>query len=485
MQEYRRKDLDLSTRIFLGIEMLYPAEVRGWGWANELAQEYGISRSLLYQFKDRVQEALAAAMKPRPVGRPVQDKSLVIDRDYLRQAIAVMPLLTGSVRNIQLGLELLFGVQRSIGHISQTLQAAGAAAAAQNNGLCVPLPVLGEADEIFAGRQPCLTVVDGRSFLVLNLTAAAGRAATHWGLTCLDLAAQGIVFQDLAADGARGIRAGLQQAELAVPLRPDWFHLLREGKRLANRLEKNAYKAMRTAEKAIRAAQEAKQPTKRQGRPLKVELTPAEAIQKETQALATYDNCCWLLAEVQQALEPITKQQRLQVPEQALQVLETASELFQTLPGKSLPDFAQHLQDHLDELLAPLHWLYETLIPWCQKLPADLEAWILTSWRYDPHRLETIPAHWQSKATAIWDAFALFQRSSSLAESLHSWLRPYLTIHRGMPEWLFPLLQLFWSHHVFSRGKRAGYSPLQLAGVENVPSLAGAFDNLFADLSLA
>ena len=30
MLEYRRKDLDLSTRIALGVEMLVPAEVRGW-----------------------------------------------------------------------------------------------------------------------------------------------------------------------------------------------------------------------------------------------------------------------------------------------------------------------------------------------------------------------------------------------------------------------------------------------------------------------
>jgi len=76
------------------------------------------------------------------------------------------------------------------------------------------------------------------------------------------LEAQGVVFQDLAADGARGIRAGLQDAELAIPLRPDLFHLLREGKRLANRLEKAAYKAMRIAEKALRAEQEASQPAK-------------------------------------------------------------------------------------------------------------------------------------------------------------------------------------------------------------------------------
>ena len=479
MLEYRRKDLDLSTRILLGIEMLSPAEVRGWGRASELAEAYGISRSMLYQIKDRVQEALEAALKPKPVGRPAEENLLRVDREMVRRAIAVMPVLTGSVRNIQTGLELLFGVQRSVGYISQTLQAAGRAADHQNDGMRVPLPVLGEADEIFTGRKPCLTVVDGRSFLVLNLTKAESRDATHWGLTFLDLVDQGVVFQDLAADGARGIRAGLRDAELAVPLRPDLFHLLRDGKKVQNRLEKAAYKAIRSAEKTVRAKREANQPTKRKGRPLKVTLTAAEACQQETQAIATYDNFCWLLTEVHQALEPITNFPGLQDPLQAQQTLETAIELIHTLPGNSLSDFAQQLQDHLAELLAPLHWLYETLAPWRRNLPADLEAWILASWRQGIQRLEIVPAQWRRTAAAIWDAFALFHRSSSLAESLHSWLRPYLSIHRGMPDWLFPLLQLFWNHHVFARGKRAGSSPLQLAGVHDPPSLASAFNSLF------
>jgi hypothetical protein len=47
-----------------------------------------------------------------------------------------------------------------------------------------------------------------------------------------------------------------------------------------------------------------------------------------------------------------------------------------------------------------------------------------------------------------------------------------------MPRWLLPLLQFFWNHHPFQRGKRQGKSPLALAGVENVPSLAEALDLL-------
>jgi len=99
--------------------------------------------------------------------------------------------------------------------------------------------------------------------------------------------------------------------------------------------------------------------------------------------------------------------------------------------------------------------------------------------------VEDFPPQWRKTATAIWDALSLFHRSSSLAESLHSWLRPYLSIHRGMPDWLLPLLQLFWNHHIFTRGKRAGQSPLQLAGVEKVPSLASVFGNLFSEPNLS
>jgi hypothetical protein len=96
-----------------------------------------------------VQAALETALKPKPVGRPAEEKLLRIDRDMVRTAIAVMPVLSGSVRNIQMGLELILGVHRSVGYISQTLRAAGQAAERQHADVRVPLPVLGEADEIF------------------------------------------------------------------------------------------------------------------------------------------------------------------------------------------------------------------------------------------------------------------------------------------------------------------------------------------------
>jgi hypothetical protein len=342
---------------------------------------------------------------------------------------------------------------------------------------------LGEADEIFQGRQPCLTMVDGRSFLVLNLSAEQSRDATTWGTTLLDLQAHGVQFQDLAADGARGIRAGVQEANLAIPLRPDLFHLLRAGQHLTRRLEARAYRALETAERVRRAEQAARTPCRRRGRPLTVKMPRREAEAQAEQAIDHYEGLVWLLAEIRQALEPFDANGHLASAQQARQTLEVAAELLVSLNVPEVIAFAQRqLLGHLDELLAPLEWLEQTLRPWREALDAETEALIVWAWQ---HRqglaLEAgqgFPEPLRGVVIAFWQTLNLFHRSSSLAESLHSWLRPYLQVHRGIPSWLLPLLQLFWNHHTFRRGKRQGKSPLVLAGVENVPSLVEAMDSL-------
>lgn len=482
MSQYRIPELDVSTRLSLAIEMLLPIPHRPWGRVTELSQAHGVSRTFLYDLRERALQALMTALSPHKPGPKPETASLIVDKSFLDRAIAVLPMLKGSIRDIQWGLELLFGVHRSVGYISQTLQEAGAAAAASNASLSVPLPVSGEADEIFQGRRPCLTIVDGRSFLVLHLSPADSRDGTTWGLALLDLEGRGVRFQDLASDGARGIRAGLQEAELAVPLRPDLFHLLQDAQRVSRRLERAAYQAIQLADRARRAEQEAQVPKRRRGRPLKVALPREEAEAREAEAISTYDLWTWLIGEVRQALEPITPEGKLARVAEVRATVETAAELMRDLHHKEVTAFARELLDHLEELLAPLAWLEQSLTPWQEQVDSATEATILWAWQ---HRValgleagEGFPEPLRPAVQAYWEALSLFHRSSSLAESLHSWLRPYLQIHRGAPQWLLPLLQWFWNHHTFRRGRRAGKSPLELAGVGNAPSLAEALDQL-------
>ena len=482
MADYRLPEVDLSTRIMIALEMLQPIPQRKWGRATELKQTYGVSRTFLYDLRKKALDVLVEGLAPRTPGPQSQEGSLLIDRAFIQRAITVMPVLKGTVRDIQQGLHLLFGVQRSVGYISQTLTAAGEQATAYNLGITVPLPILGEADEIFQGRKPCLTLVDGRSFLVVNLTPAESRDGTTWGVTYLDLVERGIQFHDLACDGGTGLRAGVKEAELTIPLRPDLFHILQDAHRLTRCLEGAAYKAIETAERARRADLEARGIIRRRGRRLKIKVPLPQAEIEEAQAIEIFDNWCWLLGEVRLALEPLTPAHRIVSVAETRANIETAIALLKELPHPDITASAEDLEEKLPELIAPLEWLEQHLTPVLDGLDADTEAFIIWTWQHR-HELNLdidtdIPERLRSIVRAVWDILGLFHRSSSLAESLHSWLRPYLQIHRGMPQWLLPLLQLFWNHHTFERGKRAGSSPLELAGVEDAPSLAEVLDLL-------
>ncbi len=267
-----------------------------------------------------------------------------------------------------------------------------------------------------------------------------------------------------------------------VPLRPDLFHLLREAGRVGQRLERAAYRTIQEAERVRRAEREAQASKRRRGRPLKVEWSREEAESKEQQAIAIYDRFTWLVGEVRQALEPIDARGHWTPAAQARATVEAAATLLQELGVQEVSSFAQKLLEHLEELVAPLAWLEQSLSSWQAALDAETASFI--GWAY-LHRQalaldieKDFPPALRPAAQAFWETMALFHRSSSLAESLHSWLRPYLQIHRGMPGWLLPLLQWFWNHHPFQRGKRAGQSPIQLAGIGEALPLAEALEQL-------
>jgi hypothetical protein len=473
MAHYRLSHIDLSTRIALGMQMLDPE--REWGKVSELARQYGVSRKFLYKVAGRAQQALQNTLAPQQVGRKPQSTQVVVDNAFLERALLVLAtVLPGSMRGIQLTLELLFGRHYALGRLSETLQSYGDMARQYNVQLIVPNPVLGEVDEIFQGRQPCLTVVDGRSFLVLQLSPEQRRDATTWGVTFLELLERGVQFHDIASDGALGIQAGIRDAELAVPLRSDLFHLLRKAHSITRRLEAQAYRAIETTELARSIEQQAQEPKPRPGRPKRCKVSYAQAQLLESRAIERYDTWCWLLDELRQALRPFNAQGELTSSSEARQTLQTVAVLLKSMDVSKVRSFARlKVLGHLEELIAPLAWLEEALAPYRIGLEAEKEAFIVWAWQHrhtlniDVDDLPDVPV---DAARAFWSTLELFHRASSLAESLHSWLRPHLHAHRGMPDWLLPLLQLFWNHHTFQRGKRKGYSPVQLAGVEQALS---------------
>jgi hypothetical protein len=486
MAAYRLPALDLAIRTEIALEMCRPRTERGWGRVRELQRRYGVSRTWLYDLGARAAAGLASALAPQAAGRPVAAKPLLMDAALIDRFITVLPMTPGTVRGIQDGLALIFGVRRSVGYISAILTAAGAQAARLNRALCVPLPVLGEADEIFQGQHPCLTVVDGRSFLALNLAPAEHRDGATWGVTFLDLQAQGITFANLTTDQGTGLLAGVREAQLTMPLYADLFHPVYEGQRLTTRLEGRAYQAIAIAERLRRAETEAQAPQRRRGRPLTVSGTRPEAETAESQAIQRADAWGWLFTELRQALAPLTPQGGLQSVAAAQATAEAALALLREVDCAEITAYADKVARQLPALLAPLAALNQQLAVCCQQLGAATTALIGWAWQHRQTLALTIerdfPAALQPLVRTFWSALALYQRTSSLAESLHSWLRPFLSMHRGMPQWLLPLLQLFWNYHEFERGKRAGHSPMQGAGNADAPTLADMLEQLLRSM---
>ncbi len=481
MANYQLTHLDLSTRLELAGLMLNP--LREWGQVSQLAEQYGVSRKFLYGLAGQAHQALQSALLPKEPGRKAERNTLVVDDALIERMIAAcLTIVPGTIRPIQTLLAILFGVHRSTGSICQTAQRLGERALTYQRGLRLPLAALAEADEIFQGRQPCLTLVDGRSFLVLNLSAEAHRDATTWGCVLLDVQQQGVQLLDLASDGARGIRAGVEAAQLVIPLPPDLFHLLREAHHVTQRLEKRAYRAIEIAERARRAVAEQQASQKRRGRKLQVSIPLPQAEAEEQQALGRLSAWLFLLGEIRGALEPWNADGYLSDPQHVRQTLLTAIDLLRSLQNETVDTFADVLMDKLAELLAPLEWLGQRLAPWRSQMDRQTEAAVVWTWLHQQElglsAKDILAPNHQPLVTAVWEVLTLFHRSSALAESLHSWLRPYLQVHRGMPDWLLPLLQLVWNHHTFSRGKRVGDSPMTLAGISDPLTLNQLFDCL-------
>jgi hypothetical protein len=81
-----------------------------------------------------------------------------------------------------------------------------------------------------------------------------------------------------------------------------------------------------------------------------------------------------------------------------------------------------------------------------------------------------LPEAWRQAARvlmATWDRAA---RASSAVEGWHSIVRPHLAVHRTLTPGLLALLAVWHNHRVFTRGTHRGSSPLQLSGMQEVPS---------------
>ena len=227
--------------------------------------------------------------------------------------------------------------------------------------------------------------------------------APFWG--CSN---RGVLFHEVAADGALGIKAGMKAAGLKVPQRPDLFHLMQDGTKISQRLERNAYKAMATTIRAWNALDDFTSPNSKRGRPRHSKRSLEEAEALEEAAIDALDNWRWLLNQLRQALEPITPSGQIASTDAIRQRAQIITALMQQLGRKDVSEFATSATEKLDLLLAPICSLEQTLAPLRIDLDAESEFAIIRGWqRRDEQALSVqklFPPSLHSLAQPFWDA---------------------------------------------------------------------------------
>jgi hypothetical protein len=134
---WKRSDIGLCDRLFIGAVVNLPKETRGWGAIHWLGEVYQTSRPTLYAIGERTKADLLnpayrrteeAELKPGSVEAPAAKTVVVTPNRLIRTALTLQFPVGSSERSAEDCLEVALDVGRSPAFLSHLLHAAGARA---------------------------------------------------------------------------------------------------------------------------------------------------------------------------------------------------------------------------------------------------------------------------------------------------------------------------------------------------------------------
>jgi hypothetical protein len=458
-----------------------------YGAVTGMARELGTSRKFVYGLADRVVRAVSEAMAPCPPGPRPLSVSLEVDRIQLDRAIVTLAMAGGvSERGIAQCLDEIYRVRPSVGYIDAVLSRASAEAERFNAELRLELPAAQvEADELFACGRAHLLAVEHSSLLILALHRPERCDKGAWRGVLEEMSQRGVELVRVGSDGGKALGGAVGELP-GVEHQLDLFHALRKVARVVRGLERSAYGAIAKEEKLAGKAK-GLDPARLMGGYLHERL---REVRMEAEAKIERYEAMRILGEwVAEALEAIEiRTGRLRGRTECLSELRAATELMRELRVDSVRELAAYLDRSGPGLLAYADQLALPMARLARELGTEGVRMLSREWllgkklrhargaRRTQARRELLQmrllstlhfgADYPDSRRRVARLLEGTMRGSSLAECINSLLRPYAQIMRGLGERLLPLFSLYRNAHVFERGKRAGRSPLHLAGID-------------------
>jgi hypothetical protein len=472
MKFIRRHDLTPHTRI----EMVRLAWLHQgiYGKMTQIAQEYHISRTFLYQLiwaANLQLETLFSDQKPH-----------VEDPHPLFEPFILLLRLEGkcSIPSLSSILKYFQYQPNSAGYLSACFKNYGAALPSTLS-MAEHKVAFYLSDEIFARHQPILVTIEAQSTAILKIQLASERSAETWEAHFDDLSEHHFHSIGMASDRGRGLVAGYHAACQDARWVCDRFHEFRDLFDRRRQLERKAYAAIAKEDEAAHTFHHAKSEAHLHKRLQHYE----HAHHACEQAIARYDQLDLLLHLLRDALHLCSPFGRLRTVVGVRAELMLLFSLIEEIDDAVLPKLLHPLRSHLDDILAPfeqaesLHGELLDLVPQ-QILDALVLAWhhehlsyqsSAKQKRYHQHESQQwldvaeglLDNQFEPRKAIVFEKLDSIVQASSLVELVNSFIRPYLNSSKGqITQETLNLIMFYHNHHRYKSGKRQGKAPIEL-----------------------
>ena len=334
MKFIRREDLTPHTRI--DIVKLAWLHQSIYGKMTQIAQEYRISRTFLYQLTRAANGQLETLFSDQP---PV-----VQDPPPLLEPLILLLRLEGnsSIPSISSILKYFHYQPGSVGYLSERFQTYGRALPSTLQ-MAEHKVVFYLSDEIFTRHQPILVTIEAQSTAILKIQLASDRSAQTWQAHFEDLSHHRFHSIGMASDRGVGLVCGYQAACQEARWVCDRFHEFQDLFERRRQLERKASAAIAREDKAAKTFHNAKSEAHLHKRLHHYDLAQHAC----EQAMARYDQLDFLLHLLRDALHFCSPVGRLRTLEDVRSELTLLLRFIEEIDDVELPTRLKPIRSHL------------------------------------------------------------------------------------------------------------------------------------------